>query len=548
VTHPHPAAGKTGHADHAPSVAWPSIGDLLVSAANLHPNDEYLRFPQQSYSLSFKDTEQLTREAARTLVARGVSRGDRVAIMFPNVPAWPVTFFATLRLGAVCVPINPQYKTADIAHVLKDSGAKIVVTSLESETVVASAIQEAGLYTDVLIIDPVPTPHVGTPAADDSDTTIDVGLNWLASLQYTSGTTGFPKACMLTHEYWLRVAGSVVHAIDVGGDDVAIMAQPWSYMDQQWMSIACLMTGRPLVVLPNFSVSGFWDSIRREEATITYVLGTMPRLLAKQPASADDRDHQMRFILCSGIPKDQHADLERRWGVPWRETYGSSESGCDLIALAADTDTVGTGAMGRPPRGKTVEVLDEDGNPVPDGEVGEIVVSGRGLMLGYWNIPEATERVLNARADTYRTGDRGFRDELGYIHHAGRLKEMLRRGGENISATEVEAALAAHPLVLNVAVIGIPDDLFGELVKAFVILRPGAPGGEQSGRELAEYAATQLARFKLPEYFEFVEKLPMTPSERVAKKKLLPPGKDQRADVYDVRLGAWVTSHAPITS
>ena len=549
MTHPDTTVttiSERAHSHSDSSRDWLSIGDLLAAAAHRHADDEFLRFPHHACSLTFRDIEELTREAAGVLVARGVSGGDRVAIMLPNVPAWPITFLAALRIGAVSVPINPQFRTADIAHVLRDSGAKIVVTSVESEAVVASAIRGADLNTEVLVTAPLPAPGDGSPVVDDFGTSDRAGLDSLASLQYTSGTTGLPKACMLTHDYWLRLADSIVDAVDVGGDDVALMVQPWSYMDQQWMSIVCLMTGRPLVVLPKFSASGFWEAVRREKATITYVLGTMPRLLAKQPDSADDRNHAMRLILCSGIPKEAHADLERRWGVPWRETYGSSESGCDLIALPDDTDTVGTGAMGRPPPGKTVDVRDQAGHVTPVGQIGEIVVSGRGLMLGYWNAPEATERVLDTSTGSYRTGDRGFRDEHGYIHHAGRLKEMIRRGGENISAAEVEAALATHPAVLNVAVVGIPDEIFGELVKAVVILRPEAPGGERSGKDLADYASTQLARFKLPEYYEFVGQLPMTPSQRVEKKKLLLPGKDQRADVYDVRLGAWVTSHAPI--
>jgi acyl-CoA synthetase (AMP-forming)/AMP-acid ligase II len=544
VPHPDKARDHDGGAGSPPPLRWRSIGELLSVAANLHPDDEYLRFPEYGCSLTFGDAQQLTEDSVRMLTARGVGRGDRVAIVFPNAPAWPISFLATLRIGAVSVPINPQFRTADMAHVLRDSGAKLVLTSAESQEVVVSAIQAAGVEADVVVLDAVPVAVVGgvRRSATDVDDATQVENDWLASFQYTSGTTGFPKACMLTHEFWLRLAGSVVDAVEVGENDVAIMAQPWSYMDQQWMSVVCLMTGRPLVVLPRFSASGFWDSVRRENATFTYVLGTMPRLLAKQPQKEDDRNHSMRLVLCSGIPKESHADLELRWGVPWRETYGSSESGCDLIALPSDTDTVGTGAMGRPSLGKSVSILDETGQPVPDGEVGEIVVSGRGMMLGYWNAPDATTRVLDATSRTYRTGDRGFRDASGYIHHAGRLKEMIRRGGENISAAEIEAALALHPSVLNVAVVGIPDDTFGERVKAFIVSRPSELEAEELGRELSEYAASQLARFKLPEYYEFLEEFPMTPSQRIQKKKLLSSDRDQRVDVFDVRADRWVTS------
>jgi acyl-CoA synthetase (AMP-forming)/AMP-acid ligase II len=513
----------------------PNVGRLLAEAAREAPGAEYLRFPDLACSYSFGEVDRMVDQAVTGLAAVGVGPGDRVGIMFGNVPAWPVVFLAVLRMGAVSVPVNAQFRTADIAHALVESGARAIVTSATYGATVRAALAERGVGATPVIVDPVTVfGSVSSPASSYPEPEPET----LASLQFSSGTTGLPKGCMLTHRYWLQMASGFAAATGLGDDDVALMTQPWSYIDQQWMTITCLITRRPHVVLPKFSVSGFWNSIRAERATITYVLGTMPRLLAKQPPSGSDRNHRMRLVLCSGIPADQHAALEDRWGVPWREAYGSTETGLDLIAAPDDTRTVGTGAMGYPPAGRSVEILDDAANPVPDGELGEIVVTGSALMRGYWNAPEATAAVLLA-PDRYRTGDRGFRDELGYIHHAGRIKDMIRRGGENISAAEVESVLGAHELVLNVAVVGIPDDIFGQVVKAFVVLKPGTAPSAAAG-VLAEYAADQLARFKTPELVEFVEELPLTPSERVEKKKLLLPGRDQRTNVYDARRRQWI--------
>jgi acyl-CoA synthetase (AMP-forming)/AMP-acid ligase II len=340
----------------------------------------------------------------------------------------------------------------------------------------------------------------------------------VANFQYTSGTTGFPKACMLTHDYWLRTARIAADQVHLRDDDVMLIAQAYSYMDPQWATLLCLIGGIPLVVLPRFSASGFWASAREHGATLTYVLGTMPLLMHKQPRHPQDAGNRMRLVLCSGIQPDLHRTFEERWGAPWRELYGSTESGPDLVVAADAEDTVGTGAMGRAPAGKEVE-LDE--------ETGEILVRGVPMMKGYWNHPEATAHAF--RGGWYHTGDRGFRDSAGYIHHAGRLKDMVRRGGENISCAEVESVLNQHPAVLATALVPIPDDLFGELPKAFVQLRPGHAPGVGTAMSVIEHARRNLARFKIPAYVEFVESFSLTPSARIEKRHLLTPERDQRA-------------------
>ncbi len=300
------------------------------------------------------------------------------------------------------------------------------------------------------------------------------------NFQYTSGTTGFPKACVLSHDYWLRTAWGIAAASGLGADDVVLTAQAFSYVDPQWKAVMCLMHGIPLVVLERFSASGFWPAVRKHRATVTYVLGSMPMLLHKQPPTSGDRDHAMRLVLCSGIPRELHRPFEERWGAAWREVYGSTESGLDLIVPPHDAACTGTGGLGCPPPGKEVMVADERGNPVRPGRTGEILVRGRPMMREYWNSPQSTGRAFRG-GGWYRTGDLGCTGPDGDIRHAGRLKDVIRRGGENIAAAEVESVLEAHPAVLGAAVVGIPDELFGELPKAFLLLRDGyRPRGPRS--------------------------------------------------------------------
>ena len=517
----------------SPDPRWRTIGELVGDAAERFADREFLRFP--GASLSFAGVHAASNRLAHVLIAHGVRPGDRVAIMMRNLPDWPLSWFAVGKAGAVAVPVNARYREADLGFVLADSAPVMVLTTEEHAGLVRAVAASAGTVREVLTPTQL-TSELATARA--SDPVVPLEPDGIANFQYTSGTTGFPKACMLSHDYWLRTGWLTAIDAELRAGDVMLMAQAFSYMDPQWASLMCLMGGCPLVVLPRFSASGFWNSVREHRATLIYVLGAMPMLMFAQPASALDRDHRMRLVLCSGIVSDLHRKFEERWGVPWREMYGSTESGLDLAVPPGATQTVGTGAMGRPPPGKQVRIGDEADGTLPDGEVGQILIQGKPMMTGYWNHPDSTERAF--RGGWYHTGDLGFRDAEGWIHHAGRLKDMIRRGGENISAVEVEHVLALHPAVAAVALVPIPDEMFGELPKAFIQLAPGHQPSTQTAESVLDHARGKLASFKVPAYLEFVETFPMTPSARIQKTKLLEQDRDQRTGVFDAAANTWV--------
>ncbi|MGB3375471.1 MAG: AMP-binding protein, partial [Microbacterium sp.] len=507
---------------------WNTAIDLLRDAVRDSGAREFLRCPDRT--LTFAELDEASDDVARRLLSSGITPGDRVAVMLENTSRWPVAWFGILKAGAVIAPVNCRSRSADLRHVLQDSGAVAVVTTHEFEPLVRESSEGTELRT-VIDADDIASDH-GTPLELP-----ELDASTVTNLQYTSGTTGLPKACILTHDYWLRTAWLIAQESGMRSDDVVLMSQPFSYMDQQWTMLMALMARVPFVMLPRFSASGYWDSVRAHGATISYVLGSMPRLLLKQDPQSHDRDNQMRLVLCSGIEPELHARLEERWGAPWRELYGSTETGPDLIVRPDDTASVGSGSMGTPPRGKTVTVVNESGMPCEQGEVGEIVVAGEPMMNGYWNHPEATAAVL--RDGRFHTGDLGFVDERGGIHHAGRSKDVIRRGGENISAAEVEAVIAAVPGVLNVAVVGVPHELFGEVPKAFVQLAAGRTDHDGMARELLQHAEASLARFKIPARWEFVDGFEMTPSERIQKRSLLEPGRDQITGSFESANRAW---------
>ncbi|MFZ5848912.1 MAG: class I adenylate-forming enzyme family protein [Actinomycetota bacterium] len=494
---------------------------LVIAAAEADPDREFLRFEDRS--MTFGEVERKTAELAGYLAALGVRPGERVAIMLPNVIGWPLGWLSILRAGAIAVPINAAYRAADLEHVLRDSGARVVLSLPQFRATIEAARVDLD---HVLDIDETLSACAGYSPPD-----VAIGPDSLANLQYTSGTTGFPKACMLTHDYWVRMGWLTAGLAGLTEDDVALTAQPYSYIDPQWNTAMCLTARIPLVVLPRFSASGFWPDVRRHRATIFYVLGTMPMLLLKQPPSPQDRDNDVRLVLCSGIVPDLHKELEQRWGAPWREAYGMTESGADLVSPVEDLNAVGSGTMGIPVPTKQIRIVDELGNEVPDGEPGELIVHGRPMMLGYWNLPEVTAKtIVNG---WLHTGDVAVRDKAGRYRLVGRLKDMVRRGGENIASAEVEGVIGQHPDVHSAAVVGVPDDLFGEEVKVFIRLQPGVQPDRATAKRILEHARDRLARFKVPRFVEFVAEFPMTPSERIAKPTLVALSAQQPGPNFD---------------
>ncbi|MBK8247859.1 MAG: AMP-binding protein [Gemmatimonadetes bacterium] len=511
----------------------PSLGHLLRARALSDGARVFLRFGEQA--ISFADADRRTDQVAVWLRTQGIQRGDRVGVMLPNGLDFPLAWLGIAKAGAVLVPLNTQYRAHDLAYTLGDAGVRLVLADPTFVPVLAAC----GATAYEVAAGQLAVPGQGgigvalnaAPTGGD----IAVGPDDLLNIQYTSGTTGDPKGCMLTHEYWLLLSARAARFASMTRDDVALTAQPFYYMDPQWNVGMCLAAGCSLVILPRFSASTFWRSVKATGTTFFYVLGTMPVFLLKQPPDpAVERGHRVRFVSCSGIVPQLHAAFEERWGVPWREAFGMTETGVDLVVPVDDVASVGSGAVGRPVEGKDARVVDAEGHPLGDDEVGELCVRGRGMMRGYWNKPEATAERIR---DTWlHTGDLAWRDARGYYHLVGRLKDMIRRGGENISAAEVEGVLAEHPAVRAAAVMSVPDELRGEEVKAFVQRQEGAA---VDPADLVAFVRDRLAAFKVPRFIEFVDDFPRTPSERVAKHQLV--RDEPRRGAWDATLNAWVS-------
>lgn len=439
-------------------------------------------------TLSYDDVATRSATYAQALRERGVGAGDRVAVLLGNHPEMPLVWLALMRLGAAMVPLNVRYGPVDTGHVLHDSGARLVVTSARH----VAALDGVDHRPEVALVEEL--------VAEDAWEQGPVDPGAVVNVQYTSGTTGRPKGCLLTHRYWTTLGGSMVAEFPhVDAEDVMLTAQPFHYVDPQWNVVTALLAGAHLVVLDGFHPSTFWAKVREHQVTYFYCLAAMPTLLLRMPPDPLDRVHRVRAVQCSAIPTALHAELEERWGVPWFEAFGMTETGADIRVGSDDHDElVGSGCLGHPAAHREVRLVE-----------GELWLRGPGMMEGYLGHPSPF------REDGwFPTGDLARLDERGRVYLTGRLKDMIRRSGENIAAREVEDVLLTHPAVRLAAVVGVPDEIRGEEVKAYVV----APG--TGSEELDAWCRERLAGFKVPRFWEFRDDLPLTASHRVEKAKL----------------------------
>lgn len=517
-----------------------NIGELLEDAARTHAGRAALHFfESDSPPLAYEALLAQVNKLANGLAAEGVKKGAHVGVMLPNVPEFPITWLALARLGAVMVPINISYTGRELKYVIDDSEAQWLVIHADCLAAWEEIGQEhrAMRGADKVFV-------VGAPGGayaswhgllDGQSGAFlpawEVGPDDLMNIQYTSGTTGFPKGCMLTHGYWL-ISGKQ-NAFRDGLPYRRILAStPFFYMDPQWQLLMSMYRGACLCVAKRQSASRFMSWVH--DYKINFAL--MPDVVLKQPPSKHDRDHELMRVNVYGLSKDNHVLLEERFDVCAREAFGMTEIGTGLFMPVEATDMVGSGSCGIPVPFREARVADADGNTVPDGEIGELLVRGPGIMKGYYNKPDAT--AASFHGDWFRTGDLFRRDARGYFYIVGRIKEMIRRAGENISVHELESVLLAYPEICEAAVVAVKDEIRGEEVKAYVVPQRGVRRDVLLG-PLIDYCKNNLAAFKVPRYFEFRDVLPRTASGKVAKHMLISDQQDPRAGSYDRVADAW---------
>jgi long-chain acyl-CoA synthetase len=460
----------------------------------------------------------MTAKAAALLRDRDVKPGDRVGLMLPNVPAFVVIYYGILRAGAIVVPMNVLLKRREVGYYLEDSGARLLLAFDEIREEAEAGAAEANAQAMVLQRGGLPKwlqpydaePAVAETAPDDT-----------AVILYTSGTTGQPKGAELTHANLDGNAEVVCRTLtQLGPDDVVLGALPLFHSFGQTAAMnASLRAGACLALLPRFDPEQALQMMDSLRVTIFLGVPTMYAAMLNLPGRGRYDLRSLRTCVSGGqsLPVELLRGFEEAFGCKILEGYGLSETSPVACQNRPDRERK-PGSIGIPIQGVEMKVVDESGEEVPDGEVGEILIRGPNVMKGYWRRPEATEETI---CDGWlHSGDLGRRDDDGYFYIVDRKKELIIRGGYNVYPREVEEVLYEHPDVVEAAVVGVPDEQMGEEVGAAVVLRPEA---QASAEDLRQHVKSQLAAYKYPREVWFLDELPKGPTGKILKREIEPP-------------------------
>jgi acyl-CoA synthetase (AMP-forming)/AMP-acid ligase II len=512
-----------------------TIYDVLADAAVEIPNQLALHFFDTGEKLTYRELLDTVNRLASGLNRYGVRKGHHVGVMLNNLPSFPITWLALGRLGAVVIPINIRYTAPEVGYVLNDSDAEYLII----DNAYAALLEEIESLPAVLTADRI----VVQGGEDSFNNLLElgdasfvpselVGPEDLMNIQYTSGTTGFPKGCMLRHRYWVGTATVASRRDGVVYKNI-LAHQPYFYMDPQWMTLMAFLQRGTLFIANRPSASRFMDWVRAHH--IHFCI--FPEVVYRQPPNPKDGDNDLRRVAIYGVRKSVHADLQQRFNVQAREAFGMTEIGSTLFVPLEAVEMVGSGSCGVPAAFRECRVVDDDGKDVAVGDIGELVVRGPNILLGYYNKPAATAESFFD--DWFRTGDLFRQDENRFLYIVGRKKDMIRRSSENIAAREVEAALMLMPEIDEAGVVPVPDEERGEEVKAYVVLADGYKQEDAPPERIIAHAREHLAVFKVPRYVEYRTDFPRTPSLKLKKGELIAEKEDLRAGSWDAVEEVW---------
>ena len=516
-----------------------TLGDVARVHARLRPDAIALKFEGRTTTYGMLDAH--TNRVARALAADGVAKGGRIGYLAKNTDCFFEILLGAAKMGAVTLPIGWRLAAAEIAYLLENGDVSILFVGPEFGDLAQRAIEFSGRQ--IQIIELASASQRGFAAWRDrhsaEDPRIDIQPDDTALQLYTSGTTGRPKGVMLTNanllRMWIRAGQAEIDCYRWAEDDVCLVAMPLAHIGGTGWGVVGLLNGASLIVLAEFDPPTVLGLIAPERITKLFMVPSALNFLIQMPGSRDIDYSRLKIIFygASPIPLDLLRQSMDVFGCGFCQQYGMTEACGTIVYLPPeDHDPNGNRRMksaGRPMPGIEIKIIDKDGNALPREAVGEIATRSTSNMAGYWKNAEATRETIDADG-WLRTGDAGYLDEDGYLYIHDRVKDMIISGAENIYPAEVEGAIFGHPAVADVAVIGVPDEKWGEAVKAVVVLKPGAEANES---DILQFARTRIAGFKVPKSVDFVSALPRNASGKVLKRSLREPywvGKDRNVN------------------
>jgi long-chain acyl-CoA synthetase len=494
----------------------PNLAELLTDTAARSPDGDAIKL--DDLRLSYRGLEQAAGRVAGLLEAKGMRPGDRVGVMLPNVPYFAAVYYGILRGGGVVVPMNVLLKEREVEYYLSDSEARLLFAWHELAD--AAHAGSDGAHADCLLVEPGDFEAV-LERWGSSPEIVGRESGDTAVILYTSGTTGKPKGAELTHDNLRRNADIAIGLFGMDADTVTLGALPLFHSFGQTCGLnATIRAGGCLTLIPRFHPGRALQIIERDRVTVFEGVPTMYSALLGDPSRGEVDTSTLRVCVSGGaaMPGEVMRNFEQAFGCTILEGYGLSETSPVASFNHPDRERK-PGSIGTPIEGVEMQVWDDEGNELPQGEVGEIVIRGHNVMKGYWRKPGATAAAIDEDG-WFRSGDMARLDEDGYFFIVDRKKDLIIRGGYNVYPREVEEVLYEHPAVHEAAVVGIPHPQLGEEIGAAVALKPGV---SVDAAELRDHVKRQVAAYKYPRRVWIVDELPKGPSGKILKREIEAP-------------------------
>ncbi|MCW8842963.1 MAG: AMP-binding protein, partial [Rhodobacteraceae bacterium] len=500
-------------------------GNLFLSV----PADAERPYHADGYRITYGEAAEVVARWQAALHAAGYGVGDRIAVLLGNRPEMMLLKLAMNGLGISWVPVNPDYRPAEAAYLLEDSGACLAVAAPDMAGLMRAGIAEATVDVPLIEMDQELGDLPQGPQASGRSKDEITGQTE-ASLIYTSGTTGRPKGCILSHAYeidmgrWYATRGGVIDFRQ--GQDRIYNPLPLFHVNAGIITFYCAIdTGNCQIIPERFRANSWWRELSETGATVVHYLGIVIPALMNIPEGDWDHRNKVRFAVGAGVEPTLHRPFEERFGFPLIEVWGMTEM-CRILGDNHEPRMIDTRAMGRASPGLEVRVVDQDDAEVPRGTPGEMTLRysaedpRRGFFSGYLNLPEATEEAW--KGGWFHTGDTVVMDESGMVFFVDRKKNIIRRSGENIAAAEIEACLQEHPKVDRVAVLAVEDAMRDEEVMACLSVEGG--GSEALAEELFAWCFKRLTYYKAPGWIRFVDEIPVTGTQKIQKHAMFAEG------------------------